>query len=379
MDRPSDPPLQPAARVLVFTKRSGRGGVERIAHRLTEAWRAAGCNVAHATPAGTRAVPEWLELLQLLQSALGLARAGRPDVLFCPGNVYAGVAVLLKLLLGRGCPPVVAKVSNDLQRSDMPRPLRPLYRWWLRVQGAVIDEFAALSPAMAAEVVERMRVPAARVHVVPNPVLSRADIDEDAARARPANDRGRRFVAVGRLEAQKDFALMLRAFARGGGVEDGLTIFGEGRERAALEDLAAALGLARRVRFAGYCAGIRDQLAQHDVLLLSSAFEGQPGVVVEALSVGLGVVATRCCASMAGLLDDGALGHLVPPGDEAAFARAIAASRPGAQDRARARAKAEQFTIEAAVPAYAAVFAAARARAERRTPRPSTRPQLAEA
>jgi glycosyltransferase involved in cell wall biosynthesis len=358
----SDLFVQPATEVLVFTKGSGGGGVERIALRLAGGWRDAGFVVAHAVSPTWRGQPEWLEMLRLLRATLRAVRERRPAVLFCPGNAYAGVAILLKLLLRNRCPPIVAKISNDLHRSDLAGPLRPLYRLWLRLQGRVIDEFAALSPAMAREVVALMGVSPARVHVVPNPVLSRAEIDEDAARPMPAIGDGRRFVAVGRLEAQKDFALMLHAFARGGAAADTLTILGEGRERPALERLAAALGIAARVRFAGYCAIVRDQLARHDVLLLSSAYEGLPGVVVEALSVGLGVVATRSSAGMDDLLEGGALGRLVPPGDEAAFARAITAARVGTQDRARARAKADGFTLEAAVPTYAALFATAIAR-----------------
>ena len=286
------------------------------------------------------------------------------------------MAVLLKLLLGRACPPIVAKISNDLRRPDMPLPLRPLYQLWLLVQGVVIDEFAALSPAMAAQVIQRMRVPAKRVHVVANPVLSRADIEQDAARPLPVPHAGRRFAAVGRLEPQKKFGLMLRAFARGSKAPDTLTIFGEGSEQAMLTQLAAALGIASRVRFAGYCGAIRDQLANHDILLLSSDYEGQPGVLVEALSVGLHVVATDCCTDMSDLLDDGALGHLVPRGDEAALAAAIAASRAGAQDRARAHAKARALTLETALPAYATLFAVALARAGRHGNRNPDEPRL---
>lgn len=357
-DRRDSP--RPATDVLVFTKRSAPGGVERIALRLSAAWRSEGLVVTHIVPPADRDIPEWLEMLQLLRMTRRSVRESRPKVLFCPGNAYTVLAVLLKL--SGADVPIVAKISNDLRRPDMPRLMRPLYRMWLRVQGAVIDEFAALSPAMASEIVELMDVPRARVHVVPNPVLSRADIDEDAGRPLPATGAGRRFVAVGRLEVQKNFPLMLRAFATGSEAGDTLAICGEGRERATLELLAKELGIASRVRFTGFCDTVRDQLARHDILLLSSVYEGQPGVVVEALSVGLGVIATRCCAGLPELLEDGALGCLVPRGDHAAFAGAIAVSRAGTQDRAHAGAKAAKFTIEAAMPAYAVLFATAHAR-----------------
>jgi glycosyltransferase involved in cell wall biosynthesis len=209
---------------------------------------------------------------------------------------------------------------------------------------------------MRDEVVALMQVPADRVEVVPNPVLADRDLEWLSAKVRPTGP-GRRFVAVGRLEAQKDYPAMLRAFAARAEAHDRLTIYGEGSMRPKLERMIAALMLNERVHLAGHCPDVRQRLRDHDILLLSSRYEGQPGAVVEALAAGLSIVATRCCAGMDALLDGGALGTLVEAGDEAGFARAIAAARPGTQDRARALAKARGCTIEAAVPAYAALFA----------------------
>ncbi len=283
-------------------------------------------------------------------------RFAPPALLFCPGNAYTIIPVLLKLLLGAACPPIVAKISNDLYRQDLPRAIRPLYRVWLRMQGRAIDHFAVLSAPMGAEVKAFMRVASHRIHVVPNPVLDDFDLEPNLDQRRPVG-LGRRFVAVGRLERQKDYPAMLRAFAAGARPHDRLTIFGEGSDRDALVDLAASLGLADRVDLPGHCRDVRARLRDHDVLLLSSRYEGQPGAVVEALSVGLGIIATRCCAGMSDLLDHGALGTLVECGDDSGFARAIAEAEPDMQDRARAKARVRDCTIEAAVPAYAALFA----------------------
>ncbi len=368
------PAAPDAASLLVCLKAFGPGGVERIALRLVEGWRGHGVAsdllvadadgpmretgqvlapaVAPAWPLIGRRAP----LLRLLPFALREIRERRPAILFCPGNSYTALAVALKLVLGRTCPTIVAKISNDLERPDMRPALRPFYRLWLRVQGRAIDHVAALSSPMAREVMRLMDMPAQRVHLVPNPVLAQAVLEGETVRA-PRRGPGRRFVAVGRLERQKDYPLMLRAFAAARGTDDRLVIYGEGRARRDLERLAHKLGLAGQVVFAGYRADVRTRLAEHDILLLSSAYEGQPGAIVEALSAGLGIVATRCCAGMAELLDEGALGMLVDRGDLDGMIRAIATASPDMQDRPRARAKARAFTIEAAVPAYAALFA----------------------
>ena len=64
---------------------------------------------------------------------------------------------MLKLRLGRRCPQLVLKISNDLARSDLPLPLRVLYRLWLRVQAPFFDSVIAIAPPAAAEARALMR------------------------------------------------------------------------------------------------------------------------------------------------------------------------------------------------------------------------------
>ncbi|MDF0542148.1 glycosyltransferase [Sphingobium sp. H39-3-25] len=366
----------------------GPGGVERIALRLADGWQRAGIRTdvlmarpdgpmrGEASAATIHPLTPWpwiadrWPMLRLTVASLRAVRGHQarptPMILFCPGNAYTVVAVALKFVLGRHCPPIVAKVSNDLQREDMHPALRPFYRLWLRIQGRAIDHFAVLSLPMAREVMALMWVPCDRVHVVPNPVLSDAELGDsrDLERRPPRAGEGRSFVAVGRLEPQKDYPLMLSAFARGSAPGDRLTIYGEGRERDRIVQLAETLGIADRVHLAGFSSDIPGELRQHDILLLTSAFEGQPGAVIEALAAGLPIIATQCCAGMSELLDEGALGSIIDRQDVDGLVRAIAQARPGSQDRDRSRAKAYSFTIEAAVPAYARLFATALARTQ---------------
>jgi hypothetical protein len=70
-------------------------------------------------------------------------RRHRPDVLFCAGNSYTVVAVTMRLVLGRRCPPILAKISNDLTRADLPAVARPFYRLWLRIQGRLLIVWSA--------------------------------------------------------------------------------------------------------------------------------------------------------------------------------------------------------------------------------------------
>lgn len=296
------------------------------------------------------------ETLWMIAKLPGRIRATRPDLIFCPGNSYAIVGVALKLILGAECPPIVLKVSNDLERNDMGRPARFFYRLWCRLQGRMIDRFVVLAEPMRAEVLRMMQVGRERVTVIENPVVTRADMGKlrEARQAAYRPHRGRRFLAIGRLVPQKNFPLLVRAFARIAGPDDRLAILGEGSERAELEKLAGILGLGRQVLLPGHIEATDDWFAGADAFVLSSDYEGLPAVVVEALAAGVPVISTACSVSMPALLEGGALGLLTPAGDEIRLAEAMAA--PQRPDPERAAAKADRFTVERAAPLYIRLF-----------------------
>jgi glycosyltransferase involved in cell wall biosynthesis len=366
-------------RILTFLHSFEAGGVERIALRLVRRWRDLGVDallvMGRTDGAMAHDVGAGLEILTPPHRALGVAhwetlwmiimlpraiRMTRPDIIFCAGNTYAIVAVAMKLVLGRTCPPIIAKVSNDLDRYDAPRLHRTLYHLWLRWQSRFIDHFIGMEVPMRDEITNYMRVAPARVSIVPDPALSNeliARLRDHAPYGRLPNE-GRRFVTIGRLAPQKNIAMMLRAFGRGAGSHDRLTIFGEGNEREALTALAAHLNIAERVEFRGYVAEPASILPMFDILLLSSDYEGVPAVILEALAANVAIIATACSRSMSTLLKEGALGTLIDVGDETMFAAAIANVRPGTQDRHLSLAQAERFTIEYAADAYLGTMSA---------------------
>ncbi len=372
-DWQSDPP---PLRVLTFLYSFAPGGVERIAARLHAAWVArridsrivlADARIAPPMPltAVTQIAPAprsgtLARFVALLRGLPAIIAAGRVDILFCAGNTYTAPAVALRLLLGSTCPPILAKISNDLLRPDMPWLVRIFYRRWLRIQGRYIDHFVGMAPAMQGEIACLIGVAQDRISIIEDPALSSADLAR-LARVRDGTLRdhpGRHYLAIGRLAPQKNFALLLDAFARIAQPADRLRILGEGPERAALEAQAARLGIADRVALPGHTDPLDVWLGAADAFVLSSDFEGVPAVVIEALAAGLPIIATDCCVSMADLLGHGTLGTLVPVGDAAALGAAmatIAATEPAATVDAR-RAAAARFTIEHAADKYVALL-----------------------
>jgi glycosyltransferase involved in cell wall biosynthesis len=364
-------------RVLTFLHSFEPGGVERIALRLVRAWQGTGVDAPLFMGREDGAMREelafgldyhvprqlpfsvaWFETLWMIVTLPRTIRRLRPDILFCAGNSYAVVAVAMKMLLRSACPPIVAKMSNDLERRDMPWPVRACYHVWLRVQGRVFSHFVGMEQPMAQEIEHAVR-PRGGITIIPDPAVSLEQIAHLRKAADTGGERlpgGLRFVAVGRLVPQKNIALMLEAFARGSRPDDTLTLFGDGQERKQLQALAQSLGIDSRVSFEGHVADPASRLGGYDIFLLSSDYEGVPAVVIEALAAGLPIIATDCSRSMSALLGHGTLGSLLPVGCISALARAIADAGKLRQDSSASLDQARRFALESASLAYLACF-----------------------
>lgn len=131
-------------------------------------------------------------------------------------------------------------------------------------------------------------------------------------------------LGVGRLELQKDFATLIRAFERVQRQRPAnLVILGEGSQRPALQQLVQALGIAEQVDMPGYEPNPFAYMRRSAVFVLSSKFEGLPNALIQAMACGCPVVSTDCPSGPAEILDSGRYGHLVPVGDVDALASAI--------------------------------------------------------
>jgi glycosyltransferase involved in cell wall biosynthesis len=126
-------------------------------------------------------------------------------------------------------------------------------------------------------------------------------------------------VSVGRLAAPKDFSTLVAAIARLPEGRAQLRVFGDGPLRSELEAQKRALGIDAAVEFAGEVPDARPQLQDADVFVLASLSEGMPVSVLEAMAVGLPVVASAV-GGLEEVVVDGKTGFLTPPGDAAALA-----------------------------------------------------------
>lgn len=156
--------------------------------------------------------------------------------------------------------------------------------------------------------------------ILPNP-LNPQFLDRKACA-----DRENVVVAAGRLDENKNHAMLIHAFGK---IADEyptlkLVIYGEGELRPRLEALVAEKGLTDRVTMPGNVDDIADRISTARIFTLTSNTEGMPNSVMEAMALGIPVVATDCpCGGTAALIESGVNGLLVPVGDAFALADAF--------------------------------------------------------
>lgn len=139
-------------------------------------------------------------------------------------------------------------------------------------------------------------------------------------------EREKTIVGAGRLSKQKNFELLIRAFARVADkfLEHKLVIYGKGALLEELQSLAAELGVRDRVEFPGFADNMPQILERSGMFVLSSDYEGMPNALMEAMASGLPCVSTDCGGGGARfLIENGKNGILIPQRDEGALASAI--------------------------------------------------------
>ncbi len=317
----------PADHILTYAQTLSGGGVERAMLRLADGWIAAGRRVTlvvgDATGPLAAEMPAGLDRINLGSASLAallalprIVREQQPDILFCAGNYYTSVAAWTKLRLGRHAPPIVAKMSNAAVRGDHGLVAGTGHRAWLALHGRFLDHLVAMTPATARGAAAALDM-RGRTSIIPNPPAW--PIAEAKAVPLPP---GRIVLGVGRLVAQKRWDRLIAALpALPADVT--LVILGDGDQRVALQRQIAALGLRDRVHLPGNAPDPLPLMARATVLALTSDYEGVPGVLREALSVGTPVVSTASSAAIGEIVTDEQIGTIVPLDDPAALAAAL--------------------------------------------------------
>lgn len=299
------------------------GGLEHFVIRMAAGQIAAGHHVSilalrSGGPLARTAAEHGVPIRQLtasgrlgrvLQAVVAFA-ATRPEIV----HGHNATTIQYSLIARRCTRAKIVLTAHGRGKSDHRAPTSAEWRG--------LDAVAAVSEAVADEV--RALVLPARLSVIRNgiepgaPTKSRAEVRAELG----MNDTPAAII-VARIDHLKGHRTLLEAWSRLPLPRPILLIVGDGAERGAMEALSADLQLQQCVRFLGFRSDVADLLAAVDLFLLPSLTEGLPLSILEAMSHGLPIVATRV-GGIPELVTDGVHGALVPPEDAAPLAAAVA-------------------------------------------------------
>jgi len=214
------------------------------------------------------------------------------------------------------------------------------------------DAVLAVSEAAAQQIL-KSGFPAERVAVVRSSIDTKFFEPFDGARMQMRSHLGLKeddFVVagMGRLVKGKGYEVLLKGIAELAPPERAtLLLAGDGNERQKLEDLAAGLGIAQQVKFLGFQSDVRPILWAADIFVhVPTTFpEGTPNAILEAMAVGLPVIATPV-GGIPEVVRDGETGLLVPPNDHKALAEAILKLRQDEALRTKLGKRAQKWVQE---------------------------------
>jgi glycosyltransferase involved in cell wall biosynthesis len=347
----SDIPQKPPPRLLsIFVPEMVAGGAQRSMLKLAGGIATRGYAVdlvlARAEGPFLAEVPASVRLIDLkarrvltsLPALVRYLRREQPTALLSALHANA-IALLSRRVAGVRTRVVVSErntlsreaqqYASDLRMRLMPQLARTFYPW--------ADCIVAVSQGVADDLTMVVGIPKKRVRVIYNPIVTPELIEKAKVPLKhPWFEPGEPpvILAVGRLSMQKDFATLIQAFAQVRQAHVArLLILGEGEERPALESLIRQLGLEQDVCLPGLVPNPYPYMREASLFVLSSRWEGLPGVLIEALYCGVPLIATDCPSGPREILAGGQYGQLVPVGDASTLARAIKAALDGKTPR----------------------------------------------
>jgi glycosyltransferase involved in cell wall biosynthesis len=295
-----------------------------------------------------------------LQSLIVYLEERRPNVILSALTYCNLVAIWAKKSSRWGIPVVVSERIALSHYCEAPSNYRK-WRWrylpeLVRETYPGADTVVAVSHQVADDLTGKVGLNPASVTTIYNPVVD----DNLRVRAQQvpehpwfSDNSVPVILGVGRLTEQKDFSTLMNAFAKvRADREARLVLLGEGRLRDDLEDQATRLGIEEDVAMPGFVENPFQYMARASVLVLSSEYEGLPGVLIQALACACPVVSTDCPGGSREILADGTYGPLVAVGDANAMAQAVLTQLDNPTPRDVLLERAEDFAVDRAAGNY---------------------------
>ncbi|MFA6280556.1 MAG: glycosyltransferase [Bdellovibrionales bacterium] len=326
--------------IALFTATLGGGGAERILINLATFFASNGWRVdlvvckfvgelKDQVPPTVRIVsldqkrvvfslPDYLRYLKIAKPPIVLSSIERPSIIAGFGK-----------WLSKHQHKLFIRMEGTLITSE------PLWKQFYRLPWLTLLAFSypkadgifAISKGIAQQLMCVPTLKKTPIHLIYNPLIQpdfSSRIKEEPVYPSCIDTTLPTLIAVGRLHQQKDYPTLLKAFALVRKKSPSqLLILGVGPLKNKLKQLAASLGVAKDTHFLGFVTNPLSYIHRANVFVLSSAWEGLPGVLIEALTTGTPVISTDCRTGPSDVLENGRFGKLVPVGDEVALANGI--------------------------------------------------------
>lgn len=301
-----------------------------------------------------------LNFSRTIKSILPLVRfirSEKPDFIIS-GLIQNNIALALAKIISRSSVKVAFtdRVAPSIEIKNKSGILHKLLPFLMRVFYPVSDCLIAVSCGTAEDVLSI--VPSARnkMRVIYNPSVTGEKIAKSYLEFQHMwrNSDLPILLGLGRLEPQKDFLTLLDAFSKvQKDIPSRLIIIGEGSQRAKLEAKISDLNIDTRVDLMGFIPNPHPFLRHADLFVLSSAWEGLPNVLLEAMAYGTSVVSTNCISGPDEILEGGKIAPLVPVGDADAMAESIVRVLKQPQSGEALIKRASMFSEEQSIQRYA--------------------------
>ncbi len=256
----------------------------------------------------------------------GYLRKNRPSFLISHLSHINIIAAIAVRLAGTKTP--VVMVEHGILPPVLSFPGKEWWvRWGMKKYYPSAAAVVAVADYSARDLALQLGLPEGKLRRIYNPVLTAALMEQaKEIVSHPWFDKKEVpvILGAGRLAGEKDFDTLIRAFA---GLRRQrparLVILGEGPLRHELEQTIRRLGIAGDVWMPGFVENPYAYMRSSDLFVLSSLREGLGNVLIEAMACGCPVISTDCPGGPREILQDGALGILVPVGDAGAMAAAM--------------------------------------------------------
>jgi glycosyltransferase involved in cell wall biosynthesis len=305
------------------------GGAERVTSLLAHAWMGMGHQVSVVTIEAQSPTDYILEPA-IASVALGLAKESRSLVGAIAANWNRIVALRRHFLASQpdvaiGMMPTCSVLSAlaafglrvcVVASERIYPPMAPIGWMWGVLRRLVYPRMAmVVAQTHKGATWLRSHCNCSRTAIIGNPVLWPLPRRESVPHATVLSTKGRRvLLAVGRLDRQKGFDLLIEAFAQVAARHPDwdLLIAGEGPERETLLTQSQETPFGSRMKFLGRIVNIQDWYERADLFVLSSRFEGFPNALAEAMSYGCAAISFDCDTGPSDLIEHGVNGILVP-------------------------------------------------------------------